>query len=70
MRVLFTFLTISFLFSLGGFAQDHIVTTSGFNFVPNELTIQVGETVEFQKKSLENENKIKNINFSFGVNIF
>ena len=48
MRVLFTFLTISFLFSLGGFAQDHIVTTSGFNFVPNELTIQVGETVEFQ----------------------
>ena len=48
MRVLFTFLTVSFLFTMGSFAQDHIVTTDGLNFVPAELTIQVGETVEFQ----------------------
>lgn len=62
MRVLFTFLTVSFLFNLGSFAQDHIVTTDGLNFVPAELTIQVGETVEFQ-----NGGGAHNVNASLSI---
>jgi plastocyanin len=59
MRVLFTFLTASFLFTMGSFAQDHIVATSGNSFVPSELTITVGETVEFQ-----NTGGVHNVNGS------
>lgn len=50
MRVLFTFMAVLCL-TIGAFAQDHIVQTSGFNFDPNDLTITVGETVEFQNTS-------------------
>ena len=47
MRVSLSLIAACMFFMGGLFAQDHFVSTSGLNFVPADLTIEVGQTVEF-----------------------
>ena len=47
MKRIFTLILCLFAFWTAN-AQDHVIQSSGLTFVPNSLTITVGQTVEFQ----------------------
>lgn len=59
MKKTYSLLTAILLFAAGLTAQDHFVTASGFSFTPQNLTINLGETVQW-----DNSSGIHNVNGS------
>lgn len=47
MKRTFIFLTFSLLLSYGGFATQHVITNSGNSFSPDEILVNIGDTVVF-----------------------